>query len=379
MKHILFITPKLGRSGSEFYLHNIISSLDKSKYKVSVYSIQNGDFIGSIPNVQYYVLESYLAKQRQTIYSLKNKFLKKTNLEKYYFLEVVDKCKPDLLYINTLAIPSYIELASLYNIPKLLHVHELEQAVFHNKQQNDHICNDIDKIITCSDANKKVIRTLGYKGVLTVLAPAIDLNSIQIKKERSEILNELEFKETDFIWVMSGSTDMNKNPLDFLDCAMRMINFNDTFRFLWIGGDFNSGIGLYVKKRTEELGLSDYIKWVGHINSNEFYCYLNLANCFLLTSQRDSFPLVMIQNAFLGKPIVSYNSGGVKDFINKPTVGVLATEMHTKSLISAALEAHENISSFNSEECKARALMFDMKLHIIKWEQEVNDIIQTHY
>ena len=374
MKHILFVTPKLGRSGSEFYLHNLIRNIDPRTFKITVYTIQKGDFVGAIKTIKYYSLDSYLELQRKPLKSIKNKIFGRRNLEERFFLSVVKKVNPSLIYINTLAIPNYLELSKMTNIPMVLHVHELEQALFHNNFQNEIICKDVKKVVACSEANKSVIKTLGYTGDLTVLPPAIDTMSIKPNKSSTALKKQLGIKKNDFVLIMSGSTDVNKDPITFLKSAERLLKLNKSFKFLWIGGDFEKGIGLYVEKLTAALRLSEKVKWISHINSNLYYDYLNLADCLMLTSRRDSFPLVMIENAFLGKPIVSFNSGGVAEFVNQATIGSITKNNHIEDLVESVMEIYNNYSRINSHTCKDRASEFDIKLNASKWANEISKL-----
>lgn len=375
MIKILFISQKFGTTGSEKYLFDLISHLDKTKYDISLLSLKNGNLQNIIKGIKEYSLENFFHEQRRAIYSLINKIFNNNNLEAKYFKGLVDKIDPDLIYINTLAIPLYIEM--VYNTKRkfVIHSHELEQALFHNSYQNSILVDYPELIITCSNSNLKVLEILGRNDKIKVLNPAIDLNQVNPSISNNIIRKQLGIAEDDFVWVMSGGTDINKDPIIFVEIAQIIVSRHPNAKFLWIGGNQDEGTGLYSKMLSKHLVLQKNVFWINHINSDSYYNFLNIADCLLLTSRRDSFPLVMIENAALGKPIVSFNSGGVSEFVNSPKIGYVINERSIEKMTDVMINIMLDPSQFNKQTIEMRALEFDIKKHIIKWEEIISTIL----
>ncbi len=61
----------------------------------------------------------------------------------------------------------------------------------------------------------------------------------------------------------------------------------------------------------------DNIILPGLLKGDEYYSWLNACDAFLLTSMVDPYPLVMLEAAYLQKPIIAFDSGGVTEFVKE--------------------------------------------------------------
>jgi L-malate glycosyltransferase len=100
--------------------------------------------------------------------------------------------------------------------------------------------------------------------------------------------------------------------------------------------------------------------------SAAYYDYLNLADGFVLTSREDPFPLVMIEAAWLGKPIVAFNSGGVSEFV-QPGMGTVVNSMWPADLAAAMTDVMTGQTPIHLETLKSRAAQFDVNTFTESW------------
>ena len=91
--------------------------------------------------------------------------------------------------------------------------------------------------------------------------------------------------------------------------------------FVWIGGNRASLTGNLVREDLRKLGLSDVVSLVGEVDSPADY--FQQAALFVLPSREDPFPLVMIEAAQAGLPIIAFRQGGGAEEFVDDTMGRL--------------------------------------------------------
>jgi glycosyltransferase involved in cell wall biosynthesis len=87
---------------------------------------------------------------------------------------------------------------------------------------------------------------------------------------------------------------------------------------------------------------------------------------FLLTSRQDPFPLVMIEAAYLGKPIVSFPSGGVSEFI-LDGMGAITEDISVRQLVAKMRKIMDGQIITDSEKSRERAKVFSVKNGYENW------------
>jgi glycosyltransferase involved in cell wall biosynthesis len=210
------------------------------------------------------------------------------------------------------------------------------------------------------------LRHLGRRGNLEVVNEPVDIKRIVSSVEgRSEARKKLMVDKDRFVWAMAGTLDPNKNPLLFMELAREMAKRNVKAHFLWIGGGGGRGYRVFVEGVAKVHEARGNISWVG-ARTDDYYDYLNAADGFVLTSSRDSFPLTMIEAAALGKPIVSFDSGGVKEFV-RPEMGMVIDSWDPQDLVQAMLGVMTGEILCDPAVARTRAEMFDAPLQAKKW------------
>ncbi len=170
------------------------------------------------------------------------------------------------------------------------------------------------------------------------------------------------------MWAISGKTSLIKG-IDFLVALLKVVPQN--FKFIWIGGDEYTGLYYYTEK-TLHTNFPDRVKFLG-VQREEYYNYLNSADAFLLLSREDSFPLVMLEAATLGKPIVGFNSGGIGEFV-QPHTGRVVNSWRIEDLAYAMKEIESNPLAFNKEGIKRQALGYEVKKQVAILEDILDEM-----
>ena len=119
--------------------------------------------------------------------------------------------------------------------------------------------------------------------------------------------------EEAFIVFGCGTTDWRKGADLFVGVAneTNRLGLKDGY-FFWIGSDTGELEELEAKVR--KLGLEDRVFFLGE--AQDARSYFAAGDVFLLTSREDPFPLVCLEAADCGLPIVCFDkAGGMPDFV----------------------------------------------------------------
>lgn len=358
---IFFITPTGGRTGSEMMIWYLLNQL-KGKIESVIYTRQNGElFRKDSPadlTFQNNSKKGFIYGIYEGIY---NKIFKKIP-EIAKIEQIHKKTKPDIWYLNTLMLGDIAELAINLKVPYILHVHELvsvydeiSEARFSNQLKHAKL------IICCSTIVEKRIKQMGYKNTI-LLHSYIDTSLINIRIDPKSIRQKLNIPSNAFVWLMSGSMNFRKG-YDWIPDLLE--NMPKNSYLLWLGGQKDSGVIHYINQRTALENLN-FIYLGSH--SSDYYDYFNIADGFVLTAREDPFPLVMMEAAYLQKPIVGFNSGGIAEFV-LDGMGKVVDSFNPKDLGDAMIEVEMGKVKIDKEILRNRALEFDVKNQIGKWEQ----------
>ncbi len=384
MKKILFFSPFWGRTGSELLLKHYIMMLDPKKIEYAIAGRNKGQLYADFPtHIKKYDFRTFnheykaetasaFGKVFIDIMRFRRKFYSKIvnrNLL-YQFLDNVAYDFPaDIWYINTIFMPEIIEYAEAHKIKCIVHTHELEHMFAHiNKQQTQRLVNYPEHIISVAKRNSRIFETLGRSKKISTIHPFINVDLWKSDSaSRQKIRNEFGFGEKTFVWAMSGELDTNKDPLIFTEIAAKVIKQHPDSAFVWFGGNHQSGYSEYAKKQAELLGLGNKIIWAGAIKDG-YADHVNAADGMMLTSHRDSFPLVMIEAAALGKPIVAFDSGGISEFLNDDRMGIIINSRDTDLFKDALIKVMESPENYDPEISKKRAGEFDKTNRGVEWK-----------
>lgn len=236
--------------------------------------------------------------------------------------------KPDLWYINTIAMSEYAQLAIDMNQPYVLHVHELpqeydEQGYVSFRQMLDHA----RLLLTASQTVVDNLTNMGYQNVV-LMHGLINVEKIRADRDRTVVRRELGLADNAFVWLMSGAWSTRKG-FDMIPDLVRYLP--SSAHFVWMGPARQTGLTYYVEQyiATYKLPVT-FLKE----QSDQYFDYFNACDGFALTSREDSYPIVMREAAVLGKPIVGFNSGGIREFV-KPGMGEMVESFNPKDLADA--------------------------------------------
>nr|WP_199158651.1 glycosyltransferase family 4 protein [Pedobacter sp. ASV2] len=368
MKKILFITHNLGRTGSEMLLWYSLTHLNKDKYLPLLYTKDKGVLVDELPSEIKHFLP-YKKNPKRSLRLLRSilKIFKIDSFE-YQLKHITEKNNVDFWYVNTIVLPEFYPLAKKLGVKIITHAHELPLAYnFISYKGLETIISSSEVLIGCSKAVCEKISGMGRDDV-KLLYGFIDNNKVQFTKPAKDIRSNLGFSADEFIWAISGKTSLIKG-VDFLVSLAKELPEN--VKIIWIGGEEDTGIYYYAKKTLENL-FPGKVTFLG-AQSGDYYNCLNSADAFLLTSREDSFPLVMLEAAALGKPIVGFKSGGISEFVKENT-GIVVDSWRAKDLATAMMEVKDNPGRFSIDAIKAEAARYEVKKQVALLENILDGV-----
>lgn len=324
MKNILFVIYTFSYGGgAEKLLANIVNKLDSTKYNIDIMEIENcGKFEKTNSNIvikKSIINEKYIGKLKKKILFLLIKFYPKLIRNKF-----LDK-KYDLEIAFNYKLPSYIISYSMKNICWIhgpiddLNYKNIKKPLkkimtyyYYLRQKKSF--DRSSKIITISEISKKSIIDLYDipESKIKVLYNGLDLNYITTMSKNKKI------DTSKFTIVSVGRIDENKNQQLLIQAANILKNNGEKFEILIIGQGNEED---KLKQLVNELGLEDYIKFIGYQNNP--YPYIKAADLMCLTSKLEGFGNVIIESMHLKTPVISTRTGIAHELFDQYDCGLL--------------------------------------------------------
>ena len=114
---------------------------------------------------------------------------------------------------------------------------------------------------------------------------------------------------------------------------------------LKIGGD---GILMSeLKILAKELGVESQVIFLGKLSRQQVKEEMALSNAFVLSSEYETFGVVLVEALVLGKPVIATKCGGPESIVT-PEVGYLISKNSEREMTNALLELHQNWNKFDS-------------------------------
>ena len=151
----------------------------------------------------------------------------------------------------------------------------------------------------------------------------------------------LGLSEGAFVVAACGTQEYHKGVDLFIQLARHCVHElgQRQMHFCWIGACVTHESHVDYKVEVERLELADHLHFVGPLEQTA----PAFADCdvFALTSREDSFPLVMLEAARQGVPVVCFrDSGGATEFVDDE-IGVTVPMLDIAAFAHAVVALHE--------------------------------------
>lgn len=226
----------------------------------------------------------------------------------------------DVVYVNTCGSVRPLRYLRLDDPVVVTHVHELSVGLdYHLPPEDVTLIRDVTKhYIVVSDAvAEETQRVFGAAPeAITRQYGFIELPPEHQPPDQSlAIRRELGLPDDALIVGAAGLTHWRKAPDLFVQVArlIRDRTSGATPHFVWVGGESDGPELDPVRYDLEHAGLADHVHFLGH--RSDPMPVIGLFDVLVLPAREDAFPLVCLEAASMGVPIVCFDNGGMPEFV----------------------------------------------------------------
>ena len=372
---VLFISHDASRTGAPIvFLHLLRWLRENTTIGIGILLKRGGELENEFNDIAPYYRWDTKSRSNlsHTIFRKVNKKLK--SKEKYHkaFIESIKENQFDLLYVNSVASCEVIKpLKVTLNIPVILHVHELEIAIleFCDKNEFEKSIPYVDIFIAVSNAVKNnLVNNYNIpESKIVIINETVPVSDYQKKLAiNNEKISWIDFGipiSNPFIVFASGTTDWRKGADLFSIVANKCIDKANDIYFIWLGGE-NEGLGfeklLYDVKK---MGLDGRVHFAG--KKKDIVQYLRNGHLFLLPSREDPFPLVCLEAASVGLPIICFGGvGGMPEFV-EDDAGIVVPYLDLEAMSNAVIRLYREDDLRKKLSHRASKKIVDYDINII--------------
>lgn len=315
--NVLIMTDKLITGGAENYfcsLENQLTHPDLTIFSAAA----PGELYPKIKNKNHFIE----MKRKSHMYNL------------LLIKEKIMNHNIDIVHANSLRMVLYTIVCSFLAKRKMKLIYTKHNVTALEKKLPGLFCRVInkyvDRVITVSDFEKNNLMELGIKKEkIKTIYNGVNLKQFKfIRKDGQEI------KKVGILARLS----VEKNHELFIEIADRLKHHPDLM--FYIAGDGPEYAN--IQNKIAELNLQTKVKLLGAVNTPEKF--IREMDVLLLTSEREVFPMVILEAMAVGTPIISIDRGGIREAVRDYSTGFLISDHSAEDFSSRLIYLAENKS-----------------------------------
>lgn len=340
---VAIVLPYFGAGGGEHMVSRLAAHLDLSKVEAEVICIfgepQNNELEKKI--LEHGVPIKYIGKGK----GFSSAAIKRLNHE-------LSEFQPDVVHTHLSACVYCAEWVLTHNVKMLHTVHNMPAfELIMPKKVVMAAMYRCGKAIPVAISHEIQALTQSYYHLKTT--PELVYNPVDVSR-----YSKLEKKKRkNFTFVNVGRLHEAKNQILLVKAFEKILeDQSDTDLFILGDGPLKEELETYLK----EHKLTQHIFMEGNVENVEQY--LAEADAFVLSSNYEGLPLVILEAMASGLPIVSTDVGGVKDVV---TDNGLLVEPHSIEKLASAMmqiKANDEMRKDFSERSKRNVMQFDSSI-----------------
>jgi glycosyltransferase involved in cell wall biosynthesis len=322
---MLVVSHDAARGGSQVVLLNLIEWLRRhTSIRLKILCLAGGEWLARFESLADTALLDNLSRGAADTAELHER------------IEEFCGCRPDLIYCNSVASGRALATLRTLGAPIITHFHELEMSITrYARDWIGDVLADSTHFIACSEAVRQNLVQRHHVApekialVYSSIRPE-PAYSIPSEVERARLRARLVLPP-DKLFVLGCGIGMpfRKGADLFIQVARRVLaGGRSDVQFLWIGG-------LDPAEQDPQLGVwRDHLAALDGTDANNIRFlglrddprqFFQVGDLFLLTSREDPFPLVALEAAESGLPILCFDqAGGMPEFVGRDSGNVLA-------------------------------------------------------
>lgn len=252
------------------------------------------------------------------------------------------------------------DISNKFNIPYIFTSHSL--GVFlegYNKERAD-----CEKIVMSS--SQFITASTSYEE--TLISDSYQVDSQKIKQIKpgldSELFSPDPSIDRENIFLSIGRIQPQKGQLETLKFLNSFKEIETDFKCYFVGGPSGSSGEEYLlelKEGVKDYSLDSYVEFLGNLPQVDITSLLNRAKLLIHTSQYETFGLVAIEANSMGVPVLTTNTGSMKEIIVNNKNGYLAKDLFNGNVNTFVKELLLNDKKFDeiSGHCLEKSKEYD--------------------
>ncbi len=319
-RKILFITPGAQSFGGNILLLNFLRWYKRNGGRdfVTLYGHPgdlDDEFAALSPTYRYYTSEDSSSFTRKAAGKLANKM----ELRRAFLKSKIKRENLGLIYSNAVTNWRMLSMFDGLDIPVISHCHELESLIRRTGLESFNRLKDrTSHFVAVSDAvRQNLIRNHDVADETISLIHAFTPIAEKTKHDGEAVRAELGLPSNSFIVGGSGTLNWRKAPELFVElaAAVKRKDLDAPIYFVWVGGFDEGDFRVFeLEYDAERLGVKERIRFLKHTsNPQDYFAAIDV---FAMVSREDPYPLVCLEAASLGKPIICFaDAGGMPEFV----------------------------------------------------------------
>lgn len=240
---------------------------------------------------------------------------------------------PSLVYVHIGSNASlyresfFVVLAKIFGKKTVAHFHAGDVDEYLEKQSKlgrkfiSWAIGQSDKLIAVSKDSAEKLQKLAPKNEIEIIVNAIDTKPFAFSPNRFETRTKI----VRLLFV--GAMGKLKGETDLADALKILSTKNTNFRvsFLGFGGE-------NLQKYCAEIGIENFIEFVGAVSLTKRLAFFEKADIFVLPTYAEAMPMSVIEAMATGLPIVSTTVGGIPELVEESEEGFLIEPANARKL-----------------------------------------------
>jgi glycosyltransferase involved in cell wall biosynthesis len=348
MKRILIIGHEAERTGAPIVLIHLLRWIKTNRPELSVEMLllRDGELRASYEELVTVHIAPQTRLPKIVIRGLR--FLRRkfglTRKVKLRDLPTLDR-EYNLVFGNTVASLEYLEFFKERGIRTICWLHEMRSVIesfLPKPGRFAELARSADAFIVASAAVESVVRDFGITNRTEIVHEFSELGPVD-EEYAASVRRSLGIPPDAFVVGGSGTVSSRKGTDLFIEIASRLTSSLPDIYFVWVGGGSGHSAAEFEHAVAEidRLGLKRvFITGAQETPGNYFANF----DVFALTSREDPFPLVCLEAASLGKPIICFEgAGGMPEFVANDAGSVVPLG-DTQAFADAILEYYRDRS-----------------------------------
>lgn len=318
--------------GADKILLELLTDLDKTKFKPIVLLPNDGPLVNKIKNIGVDVQIVHYPIIRRKFFTVIGILKYSLKYLKYGIIlsRFVKKNEVNVIHVNTTAVLEGAFIKVFNNVPLVWHIHEIIMSPKIMFKFFSYLIQHVsNKIVTVSDATRNRLLESNYVSSDKIYTIYNGINSENIishnnYKTKKIMKSRLNIPNDSKVIGMVGRINSWKGQSDFVGAVNQLFRENKNIHAVMVGSVFE-GEEFRFEELNNEIDKTIFPNQIHIVQFTEDIAdFYSLFDVFVLPSTRpDPFPTVVLEAMANRLPIVAYNHGGITEMIEDKKSGYL--------------------------------------------------------